>query len=61
MTASGKSQKETTGMRLEVLNTKTKTKLRFWNVHTMYEMRRFAQDIAEMRWYNLHELGVSDS
>ena len=32
MTASGESQKETTGMKLEVLSAKTKTRLGFWNV-----------------------------
>ena len=34
MTASGESRKETTGMKLEVMSAKTKTRIGFWNVRT---------------------------
>ncbi|CAM5093877.1 unnamed protein product [Eretmochelys imbricata] len=61
MTASGESQKEATGMKTEVLNTKRKTKLGFWNIRTMYEAGKLAQVRAEMRCYSLHILGVSES
>ena len=61
MTASGESRKETTGVKLEVMSTKTKTRIGFWNVHTMYETGKLAQVTAEMRRYNLHVLGVSES
>ncbi|XP_062609155.1 craniofacial development protein 2-like [Saccostrea cucullata] len=46
----------------EVLNT-TKTKLRLghWNVRTMYETGKLAQITSEMRQFNLHVLGVSES
>ena len=58
MTASGETQKETTGMKLEVLGVKPKTRLGFWNVLTMCEPGKLAQVTAEMRRYNLHVLGV---
>ena len=40
MTASGESQRETTSLKLKVLSAKTKTRLGFWNVRTMYEIGR---------------------
>ena len=61
MIASGESQTETTGMKLEVMSAKTKTRIGFWNVRTMYETGKLAQATAEMRRYNLHVLGVSES
>ena len=61
MTASGESWKETTGVKLEVMSAKTKTRIGFWNVRTMYETGKLAQVTVEMRWYNLHVLGVSES
>ena len=61
MTTSGESQKETTGMKLEVMSAKTKTRIGFWNVRTMYETGKLAQVTTEMRRYNLHVLGVSES
>ena len=61
MTASGESQKETTAMKLEVMSAKTKTRLGFWNVRTMYETGKLAQVTAEMRRCRLHVLGVSES
>ena len=61
MTASCESRKETTGMKLDVMSAKTKTRIAFWNVRTMYETGKLAQVTAEMRRYNLHVLGVSES
>ena len=61
MTASCESRKETTGMKLDVMSAKTKTRIGFWNVRTMYETGKLAQVTAEMRRYNLHVLGVSES
>ena len=61
MTASGESRKETTGVKLEVMNAKTKTRIGLWNVRTMYETGKLAQVTAEMRRYNLHVLDVSES
>ena len=61
MTTSGESQKETIGMKLEMMSAKTKTRIGFWNVGTMYENGKLAQVTTEMRRYNLHVLGVSES
>ena len=61
MTTSGESQKETTGIKLDVMSTKTKTRIGFWNVRTMYETGKLAHVTTEMRRYNLHILGVSES
>ena len=61
MTTSGESQKETTGMKLDVMSAKTKTRIGFWNVRTMYETGKLAQVTTEMRRYDLHILGVSES
>ena len=55
------SQKEATGRKMEVLNAKTKTRIGFWNVHTMYKMGKLTQVTSEMRCYNLHILEVSKS
>ncbi|XP_065450154.1 uncharacterized protein LOC135983272 [Chrysemys picta bellii] len=49
------------GMKAEVLNTKTKPKLGFWNVRTMNETGKLAQFPAEMRHYSLYILGVRES
>ena len=59
MTASGESQRETTGVKLEVMSAQTKTRIGFWNVRSKYETGKLAQVTAEMRRYNLHVLGVS--
>ena len=61
MTASSESRKETTGVKLEAMRAKTKTKIGFWNVRTMYETGKLVQVTAEIRRYNLHVLGVSES
>ncbi|XP_025085353.1 uncharacterized protein LOC112558855 [Pomacea canaliculata] len=46
---------------MEVLSAKCKTRIGFWNVRTMYETGKLTQITAEMRRYNLHILGVSES
>ena len=61
MTASSEGRKGTTDVKLEVMSAKTKTKIGFWNVRTMYETGKLVQVTAEMRRYNLHVLGVSES
>ena len=62
MNDSGESLvKEATDMKMEVLNTKTKSRIGFWNVRTMYQTGKLAQVTAEMRRYNLHILGISES
>ena len=48
-------------MKLEVMSAKTMARIGFWNVRTMYETGKLAQVTAEMRWYNLHVLVVSES
>ncbi|XP_073671663.1 uncharacterized protein [Paramisgurnus dabryanus] len=62
MNNSGESLvEEATARKMEVLNTKTKTRIGFWNVRTMYQTGKMAQVTAEMRRYNLHILGISES
>ena len=58
---SGENRTEATDRRMEVLSAKTRTRIGFWNVRTMYETGKLAQVTAEMRRYNLHILGVSES
>ena len=54
MNVSGESHKETNDRKMEVSSTKTKTRIGFWNVGTMYEKGKLAQVTAEMRRYNLY-------
>ena len=56
VTGSGENRMEATDRRMEVLSTKTRTRIGFWNVKTMYETGKLAQVTAEMRRYNLHIL-----
>ena len=57
MTVSGESRQETTGVKSEVMSSKTK---RSGLVFGMY-VGKLAQVTAEMRRYSLHVLGVSES
>lgn len=57
----GGSQKEATHRKIEVLSAKTKTRIGFWNVRTMYETGKLAQVTEEKRHYNLHIIGISES
>jgi hypothetical protein len=43
-----------------ILNTRTKLTIGCWNVRTMYETRKQAQVIREMRAYKLHLIGISE-
>jgi hypothetical protein len=61
MNGSGESLREATARKREVLSVKTKTRIGFWNVRTMYEVGKLAQVTTEMRRYNLHILGISES
>ena len=61
MNGSSESRKEAIDRNLEVLNAKCKTRIGFWNVRTMYETAKLAQVTSEMRRYNLHVLGISES
>ena len=60
MTAGSESRKEANSTN-EVLSAKCKTRIGFWNVRTMYEIGKLAQVTSEMRRYNLHILGISES
>ncbi|GFS18252.1 craniofacial development protein 2 [Elysia marginata] len=61
MNGNGESRKEDIGRTKEVLNAKTKTRIGFWNVRTMFETGKLAQVTSEMNRYNLHILGVNES
>ena len=62
MNDSGESHSlEATDTKIEVLSTKTKTKLGFWNVRTMYQTGKLAQVTTEMRRYGIHILGISEA
>ena len=62
MTGSSESRQEATGMTKDALNTaKTRMKIGFWNVRTMYDTGKLAQVTTEMQRYDLHILGVSES
>ena len=58
---SGETRIEATDRKIGVFSAKTKTRIGFWNVRTMYETGKLAQVTAEMRRYNLHFLGISKS
>ena len=62
MTGSSESRQEATDTTRDALNTaKTKLKIGFWNVQTMYDTGRLAQVTSEMRRYKLDILGISES
>lgn len=54
MNDSGENRKEATCRKLEVLSPKTKTRIGFWNVRSIYETGKIVQVTAEMRRYSLH-------
>ena len=60
MIAGSESRNEANSMN-EVLSAKCKTRIAFWNVRTMYETSKLAQVTSEMKRYNLHILGISES
>ena len=62
MNADGPSREDATSrMRKDLNTTKTKIRLGHWNVRTMYETGKLVQVTSEMRRFNLHVLGVSES
>ena len=61
MNDSRKAPKETADWKLEVLIAKTKTRISFWNLCTVYETWKLAPVTAEVRHYSQHTLGVSKS
>lgn len=62
MNGSGESRKEATDRNMrELFTAKTRTKIGFWNVRTMYSAGKLAQVTSEMRRYNLDILGISES
>ena len=62
MNAGDQSREDVSSRIREDLNTtKTKIRLGHWNVRTMYETGKLAQVTSEMRRFNLHVLGVSES
>ena len=60
MNGSSESRKEAKDRKMEVLSAKTKTRIEFWNVRTMYETGKLAQVTAEMRRYKMHIPGVNE-
>ena len=61
MTGGSESLREAVNTKTEALNARNKTRIGFWNVHTMYETGRLAQITSEMQRYNLTLLGISES
>lgn len=62
MTGSGESSHEATDTTKDGMNTaKTRMKIGFWNVRTMFDTGRLAQVTAEMHRYGLDVIGVSES
>ena len=61
MNGSSESRKEATDRKMEVPSAKTKIRIGFWNVRTVYETGKLGQVTTEMRRYKLHILGVSES
>lgn len=59
MNAISKSQLEA-GCMKSILRTRTKLKIDFWNVRTMFETRKQAEVIREMMNNKLHLLGISE-
>ena len=62
MNADGQSREDASSRIREDLNTtKTKIRLGYWNARTMCQTGKLAQVTSEMRRFNLHVLGVSES
>ncbi|XP_020621740.1 craniofacial development protein 2-like [Orbicella faveolata] len=60
MTSGSESQQEAVAARLGASSTKTKTRLGFWNVTTMFSTGRLAQITRETNENKLHILGISE-
>ena len=61
MNDSSQSRKDATDRMAGVLNAKTKKRIGFWNVRTMFDTGKLAQVTSEMRRYNLDILGISET
>ena len=61
MSESSERRKETTHRKMEVFSAKIKTRIGFWNMKMMYGTGKVAQVTAEIRCYNFHILGTSES
>jgi len=59
MNGTSESQQEAGRMR-SILSTRTKLKVGFWNVRTMYEAGKQAKVLREMKDSKLHILGISE-
>lgn len=57
----GESRKEAHDGKTSLLDVKTKLRIGFWNVRTMFETAKTAQVVREMQNYKLHILGISES
>ena len=47
-------------MMMRALNTRTKTRIGFWNVRSMFSTGKLAQVTREMRENKLHNLGIRE-
>ena len=60
MANGSENQQEAVAVRLGALSTKTKTRIGFWNVRTMFSTGRLAQITREINEIRLHFLGISE-
>ena len=60
MTSNRERREEADAVMMRALNTKTKTRIGFWNVRTMFNTGKLAQVTREMRENKLHVLGISE-
>jgi len=62
MTSGSESQQEAVALRQGALSTKTKTRIRFLNVRTMFSTKRLVNEqiTREMNEIRLHFLGISN-
>ncbi|KAJ7383838.1 Indoleamine 2,3-dioxygenase 2 [Desmophyllum pertusum] len=58
MTSGSESRQEAVATKLGALSTKTKTRIGFWKVRTMFSTGRLAQVTREMNEIKLHILGI---
>ena len=61
MYGSGQSRKDAAGRMLGVPNAKSKIKIGFWNVCTIFDAGKLAHVTREMRRYDLDILGISET
>ena len=61
MNSMGESRKEAHIGTSRFLDVKTKLRIGFWNVRTMFETAKTHQIVQEMQRYKIHVLGISES